>query len=76
MVDMLLELRSYNAELLALEVGNTNTGYDDTKERVDRSALMLRLKDILDQFRYGLYFKKADMENIFAIGIQVSGRHV
>ena len=44
-VDMLLELKSYNIELLSLEVGNTDMGYDETKESVDRSALTIQLKD-------------------------------
>ncbi|RUS13840.1 hypothetical protein BC938DRAFT_477650 [Jimgerdemannia flammicorona] len=71
---MLLELKSFNIEILSLEVGNTEMGYDDTKERVDRSALTIQLKDMLDQFRYGLHFKKKDLENIFTIGIQASGK--
>ena len=73
---MLVELRDLGTELLFLEVGNTEMHFDDTKERADRSVLSIQLKDGLDQLRYGLHFKKADLERIFTIGIQVSGRYL
>ncbi|RUP42944.1 hypothetical protein BC936DRAFT_137856 [Jimgerdemannia flammicorona] len=72
-VDMLVELRDFSTELLFLEIGNTEMHFNDTKERVDKSALSIQLKDGIDQLCYGLHFKKADLERIFTIGIQVSG---
>jgi hypothetical protein len=62
-------------ELLFIEVGNTGMEFDDTEDRVDRSALTIELKDALDSFSYNLHFKKNDLEKIFTIGIQMSGRY-
>ena len=62
-------------ELLFIEVGNTGMEFDETEERVDRSTLTIELKDTLDSFSYNLHFKKKDLENIFTIGIQISGKY-
>lgn len=72
-VDVVIELRNYGVELVSVEVGNTETDNDDLKLREDHTALKIELKDMLDNFRYALHFKKKDMAEIFVMGIQATG---
>lgn len=69
---MIVELRSYHVEILALEAGNTEMTHDDLRASKDHTSLKIELKDMLDNFRDILHLKKKDFEDIFAIGIQVN----
>ena len=69
----MLELRNYGVKILSLEAGNTELNVDDVKVRTDHTAIKIELKDMLDYLRDKLYFTKEDFNEIFTIGIQVSG---
>ncbi|CAG8684927.1 13365_t:CDS:10, partial [Ambispora leptoticha] len=71
-VDVVVELRNYGIELVSVEVGNTETNNDDLKLREDHTALKIELKDMMDNFRDELHFKKKDLAEIFVMGIQVT----
>src|SRR5437764_6546662 len=72
-IDLIVSLRSHQAELLALEVGNTSGPIDDTKYRKDHSKLKVVMKDCLDSLWRKLHFKKIELEEVFVLGIQVTG---
>ncbi|CAB4484455.1 unnamed protein product [Rhizophagus irregularis] len=57
------------------EVGNTEGPIDDTKYRKDHSKLKVVMKDCLDSLWSKLHFKKVVLEEAFALGIQITGRH-
>ncbi|PKY57026.1 hypothetical protein RhiirA4_508866 [Rhizophagus irregularis] len=63
----------HEAELLPLEVGNTEGPIDDTKYRKDHSKLKVVIKDCLDSLWSKLHFKKVELEEVFALGIQITG---
>ncbi|RUS31660.1 hypothetical protein BC938DRAFT_477354 [Jimgerdemannia flammicorona] len=71
LTDMLLELRSFNLEVVTVEVGNMEKSHDDTKERVDKSALTIQLKDMLDAFVYRINFTKEELKDVCTIGMQI-----
>ncbi|CAI2188362.1 7205_t:CDS:2, partial [Funneliformis geosporum] len=72
-MDLIISLRSHQAELLPLEVGNTSGPMDDTKYRKDHSKLKVVMKDCLDTLWGKLHFKKIELEEVFALGIQITG---
>ncbi|CAG8811105.1 15683_t:CDS:10, partial [Cetraspora pellucida] len=72
-MDLIISLRSHKTELLPLEVGNTGEPIDDTKYRKDHSKLKIVMKDCLDTLWSKLHFKKAELEEVFIIGIQITG---
>ncbi|CAG8820898.1 22178_t:CDS:10, partial [Gigaspora margarita] len=61
-VDVAVELHNY-----------VETGNSDLKLREDHTALKIELKDMLDNFRNELHFKKKDIAKIFVMGIQITG---
>ncbi|CAG8630287.1 10630_t:CDS:10 [Dentiscutata erythropus] len=65
--------RKRKASLLPLEVGNTGEPIDDTKYRKDHSKLKVVMKDCLDTLWSKLHFKKAELEEVFIIGTQITG---
>ncbi|CAG8579468.1 3590_t:CDS:10, partial [Gigaspora rosea] len=71
-MDLIISLRSHKTELLPLEVGNTEGPMDDTKYRKDYLKLKVVMKDCLDILWSKLYFKKAELEEVFIIGIQIT----
>ncbi|CAG8683909.1 24937_t:CDS:10, partial [Dentiscutata erythropus] len=71
-MDVVVELRNYGIELVSVEVGNTEVDNDDLKLREDHTALKMELKDMLDNFRDELHFKKKDIAEIFVMGIQIT----
>ena len=73
-IDLIVSLRSHKVELLPLEVGNTEGPIDDTKYRKDHSKLKVVMKDCLDSLWSKLHFKKVELEEVFALGIQITGR--
>ena len=60
--------------LITFEVGNTEILHDDKKERTDKTALTIQLKDMLDAFLYRKQFKKKELEDIYTVGVQVSSK--
>ena len=73
-MDLIVTLRSHKNELLPLEVGNTEGPMDDTKYRKDHSKLKIVMKDCLDTLWSKLHFKKVELEGVFTLGIQITGR--
>src|ERR1044072_2132131 len=73
-MDLIVTLRSHKNELLPLEVGNTEGHIDDTKYRKDHSKLKIVMKDCLDTLWSKLHFKKVELESVFTLGIQITGR--
>ncbi|CAG8460151.1 2838_t:CDS:10 [Acaulospora colombiana] len=71
-IDLIVSLRSHKIELLPLEVGNTSGPMDGTKYRKDHSKLKVVMKDCLDALRGKLHFKKVELEEVFALGIQIT----
>ncbi|RIB13541.1 hypothetical protein C2G38_2197551 [Gigaspora rosea] len=71
-MDLIISLRSHKTELLPLEVGNTEGPMDDTKYRKDYLKLKVVMKDCLDILWSKLNFKKAELEEVFIIGIQIT----
>ncbi|CAG8606342.1 11066_t:CDS:10, partial [Ambispora gerdemannii] len=72
-MDLVISLRSYKVELLVLEAGNTEGPMDDTKFREDHSKIKVVMKDCLDAFWSKLHFRKDELEEVFAMGIQITG---
>ncbi|CAJ0764160.1 372_t:CDS:10, partial [Entrophospora sp. SA101] len=72
-MDLIISLRSYKVELLTLEAGNTEGPMDDTKFRQDHSKIKIVMKDCLDSFWNKLHFKKNELEEVFVMGIQITG---
>ncbi|RGB37015.1 hypothetical protein C1646_757430 [Rhizophagus diaphanus] len=58
------ELNCHEAELLPLEVGNTEGPIDDTNYRKDHSKLKVVMKDCLDSLWRKLHFKKVELEEV------------
>jgi len=73
MMDLIISLRSYKVELLVLEAGNTEGPIDDTKFREDHSKLKVVMKDCMDAFWHKLHFRKSELEEVFVMGIQITG---
>ncbi|CAG8631504.1 28085_t:CDS:2, partial [Gigaspora margarita] len=72
-VNVAIELHNYGIELVSMEVGNVEMDNNDLKLREDHIALKIELKDMLDNFRDKLHFKKKDIAEIFVMGIQITG---
>ncbi|RHZ72153.1 hypothetical protein Glove_245g1 [Diversispora epigaea] len=73
LMDLIISLRSYKVELLVLEAGNTEGPMDDTKFREDHSKIKVVMKDCMDAFWNKLHFKKCELEEVFVMGIQITG---
>ncbi|CAG8615086.1 1231_t:CDS:10 [Diversispora eburnea] len=73
LMDLIISLRSYKVELLVLEAGNTEGPMDDTKFREDHSKIKVVMKDCIDAFWSNLHFKKKELEEVFVMGIQITG---
>ncbi|RUP51590.1 hypothetical protein BC936DRAFT_147237 [Jimgerdemannia flammicorona] len=74
-MDMIVEMRGYEAELLLLEIGNTDSAEptNGNKCRLDRSKLKIALKDCVDMFWWRLGLKKKQLQEMFLIGLQIIG---
>ncbi|CAG8704581.1 2706_t:CDS:10, partial [Funneliformis mosseae] len=74
-LDMSLEFRNFNIEIMTVEVGNTEKKKDELKLQSDHTAIKIELKDMIDDFYNKLHFNKKDLADIYTIGIQVTGHH-
>ncbi|CAG8795525.1 33962_t:CDS:2, partial [Gigaspora margarita] len=74
-MDLIVTSRSHKNELLPLEVGNTEGLMDYTKYRKDLTKLKIVMKNCLDTLRSKLHFKEADLEGVFTLRIQITGRY-
>ncbi|RUP50256.1 hypothetical protein BC936DRAFT_139853 [Jimgerdemannia flammicorona] len=71
--DLIVEMRTYNIELLLLEVGTDTGGATSTKYRMDHTQLKIALKDCLDVFMQQLHSPRAELNGIQTFGIQIIG---
>jgi len=76
-LDMSLEFRNFNIEIMTVEVGNTEMKKDELKLQSDHTAIKIELKDMIDDFYNKLHFNKKDLADIHIpyYLIQVTGHH-
>ncbi|RUS34720.1 LOW QUALITY PROTEIN: hypothetical protein BC938DRAFT_478968 [Jimgerdemannia flammicorona] len=74
-MDMIVEMRGYEVELLLLEIGNSDSAEPTSgnKCRLDRCKLKIALKDCVDMFWWRLGLKKKALQEVFLIGLQIIG---
>jgi hypothetical protein len=72
-MDLIILLRSYQIELLPLEVENTEKPINNTKFWENHLKIKVIMKDYLNVFWSNLHFRKDKLKEVFTIGIQVMG---
>lgn len=70
MVDMIISLRICKIELLVLD---TEGPIDDTKFREDHSKIKVVMKNCMDVFWNKPHLKKDELEEVFVMGVQITG---
>jgi len=72
-LDLIVEMRNHELELLLFEIGTNNEDITGRKYRTDHSQLKISLRDCLYTIIERFNLSKADSSNLYTLGIQIIG---